>query len=144
MSACSASRCELTDTYSPAAIDVAPATSPATPATSTAFRDAAAAATPITRLAMDTMPSSAPSTAARSQPARPLRCGSARPSAAVALVRLMPSPHSDRGGLLPGRDGITEEPPDAFGHGHDGEDGRVAERLGEQAGVGHVEVVRQP
>src|SRR4029450_3599724 len=120
MSACSASRWVLTDTYSPAAIEVAPATSPATPATSTAFRDAAAAATPITRLAGGTMPSSAPSTAARSQPARPLRCDSARPLAAVVLVHLMPSPDSDRGGLSPGRDGIAEEPTDARGHRYDG------------------------
>ena len=35
-SACSVSDCELTDTYSPAAIDMAPATSPATPAIKTA------------------------------------------------------------------------------------------------------------
>ena len=32
---CSASDCELTDTYTPAAIDIAPATSPATPAIKT-------------------------------------------------------------------------------------------------------------
>jgi hypothetical protein len=47
-----------------AAIDLAPATSPAVPATSTAALDAAAAATPIIRLAVDTTPSSAPITAA--------------------------------------------------------------------------------
>jgi microcystin-dependent protein len=76
LSARSASRWELTDTYSPAAIEVAPPTSPATPASNTAFRDAAAAATPMTRLAVDTIPSFAPSTAGRSQPARPLRCSS--------------------------------------------------------------------
>jgi hypothetical protein len=73
LSARSASCWELTDTYSPAAIEVAPPTSPATPASYTAFRDAAAAATPMTRLAVDTIPSFAPSTAGRSQPARPLR-----------------------------------------------------------------------
>ena len=38
------SDCELTDTYSPAAIDMAPATSPATPAIKTSFSVAAAAA----------------------------------------------------------------------------------------------------
>src|SRR4051812_48886816 len=77
MSACSASRCELTETYSPAAIDRAPATSPAVPAVTTALVDSPAAATPSTRLAVDTMPSLAPRTAARSQPARWLRCTSA-------------------------------------------------------------------
>ncbi len=47
---------------------MAPATSPATPATSMARVSAPDAATPSTRLAVDTMPSLAPSTAARSQP----------------------------------------------------------------------------
>jgi hypothetical protein len=42
-SACSVSDCELTDTYSPAAIAMAPATSPATPAIKTPFWFAAAA-----------------------------------------------------------------------------------------------------
>ena len=55
--------------YSPVAIDIAPPTSPATPAVITGFRVVVAAATPITRLATDTMPSLAPSTAARNQPA---------------------------------------------------------------------------
>jgi len=50
-----------------------PATSPATPATSTAFCVALAAATPMIRLAVETMPSLAPNTAARSQPIRSLR-----------------------------------------------------------------------
>src|SRR5690349_24452218 len=73
MSACSASRCELTDTYSPTAIDIAPATSAATPATRIADGSAEDAATPIIRLAVDTMASLEPSTAARSQPERPMR-----------------------------------------------------------------------
>src|SRR4051812_26831368 len=76
MSASSASRCELTETYSPAAIDRAPATRPATPAVTMAAADAPDAATPSTRLAVDTMPSLAPSTAARSQLERWLRCAS--------------------------------------------------------------------
>jgi hypothetical protein len=52
------SDCELTDTYSPAAIDMAPATSPAIPATKTSCCVAAAAATPTIRLAVERMPSS--------------------------------------------------------------------------------------
>src|SRR4051812_41745610 len=76
MSACSASRCELTDTNSPTAIDMDPATSPATPAIKIAPFDADEAATPIMRLAVDTIASSAPSTAARNHPARSLRCTS--------------------------------------------------------------------
>jgi hypothetical protein len=53
---------------SPAAIDIAPATRPATPATNTLLRLPFAAATAGTRLAVDRMPSFAPSTAARSHP----------------------------------------------------------------------------
>ena len=61
----SASRCELTETYSPIAIDIAPATSPATPATRAVSGDAEDARTPMIRLAVDTMASSDPSTGAR-------------------------------------------------------------------------------
>jgi hypothetical protein len=43
----------------------------------TPLRVLAAAATPTTRLAVDTMPSFAPSTAARSQPIRWVQCRSA-------------------------------------------------------------------
>ena len=68
MSACSASRCELTETYLPTATDIAPATSLATPATKMATLGAEEAATPIVmRLAVETMASSDPSTA-RAQP----------------------------------------------------------------------------
>ncbi len=76
MSACSESRCALTDTYSPTAIDIEPATSPAIPAIKTACFDAGAAATPIMRLAVDTIASSEPSTAARSHLERSPRCAS--------------------------------------------------------------------
>ncbi len=73
MSACSASRCELTDVYSPMPMDSAPAMSAATPASTTVWCEASAAATAITRQATETMPSLAPSTAARSHPPRWLR-----------------------------------------------------------------------
>ena len=64
--------------YSPTAIDIAPAIRPATPAVTTRRLDESAAATPITRLAIETIPSLAPSTAARNQP---------DPVAAVLLVK---------------------------------------------------------
>ena len=70
MSARSVSACELTETYSPAAIDMAPATRPATPAIRMLPRSGVAAATPTIRLAVETMPSLAHITAARSQPMR--------------------------------------------------------------------------
>jgi glycine cleavage system aminomethyltransferase T len=54
-------------TSSPAAIDIAPADRPATPAIITALWLASAAATPTIREDTDTMPSFAPSTAARNQ-----------------------------------------------------------------------------
>src|ERR1700730_11533752 len=76
MSACSEARRALTDDSSPTAIDIEPATSPATPAIKMACFDAEAAATPIMRLAVDTIASSEPSTAARSHPERLLRCAS--------------------------------------------------------------------
>jgi len=61
---------ELTETYSPVAIDIAPATNPAVAATITADLDAPVADTPTIRLAVETIPSFAPSTAARSHPMR--------------------------------------------------------------------------
>src|SRR6202171_4610376 len=79
-SAFSVSACEWTDTYSPAAIDIAPATRPATPATNTLLWFACAAATPSTILDVERMPSFAPSTAARSHPMRSVRCRSLLPT----------------------------------------------------------------
>ena len=73
-SARSVSDCELTETYSPAAIDIAPATRPAMPAIKMLFALASAAATPRIRLAVETIPSFAPRTAARSHPIRPILC----------------------------------------------------------------------
>src|SRR5438105_4766650 len=62
--------------YSPAAMENAPAASAANPATTTAARDTFDAATPRMRLEVETIPSSAPRTAARNQPVRPTRCNS--------------------------------------------------------------------
>ena len=56
-SALSVSDWELTETYSPAAIDIAPATKPAIPATRTLPRLDSAAATPTIKLAVETIPS---------------------------------------------------------------------------------------
>src|SRR5688572_1263861 len=76
MSARSVSAWDCTDTYSPAAIDIAPAANPAMPAVSTADGAAPVAATPTIRLAVDITPSFAPSTAARNQPMREALCHS--------------------------------------------------------------------
>src|ERR1700739_2118741 len=65
--ASSVSRWVLTETYSPNAIDTAPAASPATPAVNIGPLAAVAAATPTTMPAVETIPSLAPSTPARSQ-----------------------------------------------------------------------------
>ncbi|KAG1253834.1 hypothetical protein G6F65_017292 [Rhizopus arrhizus] len=75
-SASSVSAWVCTETYSPAAIDIAPATVPATPVARIVLAGAPLAATPTTRPATETMPSLAPSTAARSQPTRSERCSS--------------------------------------------------------------------
>ncbi|GMA18135.1 hypothetical protein GCM10025862_01560 [Arsenicicoccus piscis] len=66
------SRCVETETYSPTAIDNAPAATAAMPAVSNASWLAPDAATPMTRPDTDTMPSLAPSTPARSQLSVPL------------------------------------------------------------------------
>ena len=54
-------------------MDMVPATSPAMPAMSISELEAEAAATPTIKLAVETSPSLAPSTAARSQPMRDTR-----------------------------------------------------------------------
>jgi hypothetical protein len=69
-SAASESTCELTETYSPAAIAIAPAAQPATAAVRISPREPAAEATPTMRLAVEMIPSFAPSTAALNQAAR--------------------------------------------------------------------------
>src|SRR6478735_8191808 len=77
--ASSESRCVLTETYSPEPMLIAPAARPATPAITIADRSLVAPTAPMTMPAVETMPSLAPSTAARSQLSRllsPLPCGS--------------------------------------------------------------------
>ena len=64
---------DLTETYSPTAIDIAPATIPARPAVIINSL-LLAAAIPIIKLAVETKPSFEPSTAARSQFERFERC----------------------------------------------------------------------
>ena len=56
----------VTDSHSPIAIEQAPATRPARPVNRIVFPGTAAPATPMTRLRLETSPSLAPSTAARS------------------------------------------------------------------------------
>ena len=74
MSASSASRCELTETYSLPPWTSHPRQAPPHRRRRMASFEPAAAATPIIKLEVETMPSSEPSTAARSQPARSLLC----------------------------------------------------------------------
>src|SRR6478609_3474363 len=79
----SVSRWVDTETYSPDAIDIAPATSPTNPDTTIEPRLSVAPATPNTIAAVETMPSLAPSTPARSQFSRlprPAPCGSGWPA----------------------------------------------------------------
>src|SRR3954451_2198465 len=59
------SRCELTETYSPAAIESAPARRPAAPVMRMVRGSATAPDTPMIRLVFDTRPSLMPNTAAR-------------------------------------------------------------------------------
>ena len=84
------SRCVLTETYSPRAMETAPAARPARPATAISVVSVVAAATPMTSLwAVETMPSLAPRTPAR----EPVEAGRERPG-----VRLPPASWSGCGG----------------------------------------------
>ena len=90
MSACSLSRWLDTETYSPSAIEMAPPTRAARPAMSTGPVSLVAPATPTTTAAVETMPSLAPRTPARSQFRRcesPWRCGSSGCAPGVAAGR---------------------------------------------------------
>ena len=62
------SRWERTETYSPAAMESAPASRPATPVISTIPDPAPAPATPMTSAALETSPSLTPNTVARRLP----------------------------------------------------------------------------
>lgn len=68
------SRCVRTETYSPRAIERAPATTPARPASRTTLGTGAAPAIPMTRLTFETRPSFAPRTAARRRPEESTLC----------------------------------------------------------------------
>ena len=81
----------LHETYSPAAIEAAPASRPERPASSTNFASALAPAKPMTRLRFDTRPSLTPKTAARRVPPPPERCQRSACHAAVACRESSPS-----------------------------------------------------
>ena len=88
----------------PAAIDIAPATRPAPP-TNTLPRVPCVAATPNTKLAVETMPSFTPHTAARNHPMSSFTCRSQCPTGTVdasfGSSEDMTAPgrlHSSRGG----------------------------------------------
>ena len=73
--------------YSPAAIDSAPASSPASPASRMTWEELPAPAMPATREKLDTRPSLAPNTAARNQPEARARCCWASPATTRACTR---------------------------------------------------------
>src|SRR5438552_972580 len=68
------SRCDRTETHSPDAIENAPATSPATPASTTMDLLDVPPATPMTSAKFETSPPLTPKTVARSSPPIPARC----------------------------------------------------------------------
>jgi hypothetical protein len=72
--------------YSPAAIDKAPASRPARPASRITWLEEPAPAMPRTREKLDTSPSLAPNTAARNQPEARARARWARPATTSACA----------------------------------------------------------
>src|SRR6476659_6554197 len=89
-------------------MDIAPATKPATPASNMLLLVAPAAATPRIKLAVEIIPSFAPSTAARSQPIRPTRCASLCTRRISYVPSAVPQGHPLRDKSLP-RLQATEE-----------------------------------
>ncbi len=92
--ASSSSRWDRTETYSPAAMDSAPASRPATPVNSTTDGATPVAPMPITSARLETSPSFMPKTAARKLPASCSRPRAARPrttSSWMASSATMPS-----------------------------------------------------
>ena len=92
-SAWTSSFCEDTDTYSPAAMENAPAASPASPVRTIRCPDAPPPPTPAISDRLVTRPSIAPNTAGRSQPPDTSRCwcSSAAPCATAGVVMNVPS-----------------------------------------------------
>src|SRR5437773_504238 len=107
-SACTSSFCDDTDTYSPVAIENAPAASPARPVSTRSWREPPPPPTPAISETLVTRPSIAPNTAGRSQPPATSRCWCPRSSpwdcaAAVMVSNLRAGPDG------PGRGGASAQ-----------------------------------
>src|SRR5438445_2078765 len=110
----SSSTCAAMDTYSPTAMDTAPATSEANPASSTTLLLCCAPATPRIRATLVTSPSLTPSTAARVAPlcTSRARCRSPR-SAGIRPQRLAQLRQRGEGGVFRGEQRVLDRPLDA-------------------------------
>src|SRR5256886_13835056 len=102
------------ETYSPTAMDTAPATSEASPASSTTLLLCCAPATPRIRATLVTSPSLRPSTAARVAPlcTSRARCRSPR-SAGIRPQRLAQLRQRGEGGVFRGEQRVLDRPLDA-------------------------------
>ena len=83
-SACTSSFWLVTEMYSPVPIENAPATSAATPVSTTAWADAPPPPTPAISEALVTSPSTAPKTVGRRAPPETSRCRCDQPAPAAA------------------------------------------------------------
>ena len=83
-SACTSSFWLVTDTYSPVPIENAPATSAATPVSTTVCAGTPPPPSPAISEALVTSPSTAPNTVGRSQPPDTSRCRCDHPAASAA------------------------------------------------------------